>query len=188
VLAELARGRARVKIPQLRQALEGAEFFTPELAALLQVMLARIDRIDAEIAALTAVIERLLAPHEEQLQQAGSMPGWGRRAAQDVLAETGTDMTRFPTGGHLASWAGRTPPAASPAAGPAAPGTGTGTATGTSPPSPARPRSRPADPDPRRRPAPADIAPPRQGQGDRRHRQHPDARLPQAAVQPRHPV
>jgi transposase len=109
VLAALARGRARVKIPQLRQALEGAEFFTGELAALLQVMLARIDRIDGDIAALTAVIERLLAPHEEQLQQAESMPGWGRRAAQDVLAETGADMSRFPTGGHLASWAGRTP-------------------------------------------------------------------------------
>jgi transposase len=109
VLAALARGRARVKIPQLRQALEGAEFFTGELAVLLQVMLARIDRIDGDIAALTAVIERLLAPHEEQLQQAESMPGWGRRAAQDVLAETGADMSRFPTGGHLASWAGRTP-------------------------------------------------------------------------------
>ena len=55
------------------------------------------------------MIERLLAPHEEQLQQAESMPGWGRRAAQDAVAETGTDMTRFPTGAHLASWAGRTP-------------------------------------------------------------------------------
>jgi transposase len=108
-LAGLARGRARVKIPQLRQALEGAEFFTPPLAALLAVMLARIDAIDAQIAALTQVIEQLLAPYEEQLQQAGSMPGWGRRAAQDILAETGPDMSRFPTGGHLASWAGRTP-------------------------------------------------------------------------------
>ena len=109
VLAGLARGRARVKMRQLEQALEGAEFFTPELAALLQVMLARIDRIDAGIAALTAVIERLLAPHEEQLQQAESMPGWARLAAQDAIAETGPDMTRFPTPAHLASWAGRTP-------------------------------------------------------------------------------
>ena len=55
------------------------------------------------------MIERLLAPYEEQLTQAESMPGWARRAAQDALAETGPDMTRFPTGGHLASWAGRTP-------------------------------------------------------------------------------
>ena len=37
------------------------------------------------------------------------MPGWGRRSAQDAIAETGVDMTRFPDGGHLASWAGRTP-------------------------------------------------------------------------------
>jgi transposase len=108
-LAELARGAARKKIPQLAEALEGAEFFTPEHGALLKAMLARIDRIDADIAAVTAVTERLLAPYEEQLQQAESMPGWGRRAAQDVIAETGVDMTRFRTPGHLASWAGRTP-------------------------------------------------------------------------------
>jgi transposase len=108
-LAQLARGRARRKISQLEAALEGAEFFTPAHAALLAAMLARIDRVNAEIARLTEVIETLLAPHEEQLQQAESMPGWGRRAAQDALAETGVDMTRFPTGGHLASWAGRTP-------------------------------------------------------------------------------
>jgi transposase len=72
-------------------------------------MLARIDRLTADVDQLTTVIERLLAPYEEQLQQAGSMPGWQRRAAQDTLAETGADMTRFPTGAHLASWAGRTP-------------------------------------------------------------------------------
>ena len=109
VLAGLARGRARVKTRQLREALQGTEFFTPELAALLQAMLARIDRIDAGIAALTGVIERLLARYEEQLQQAESMPGWGRRAAQDVIAGTGADMSRFATPGHLASWAGRVP-------------------------------------------------------------------------------
>jgi transposase len=108
-LAQLARTRARRKISQLEAALEGAEFFTAEHAALLAAMLARIDRVNAEIGQLTEVIERLLAPYEEQLAQAESMPGWGRRAAQDAVAETGADMSRFPTPGHLASWAGRTP-------------------------------------------------------------------------------
>jgi len=108
-LAQLARARARRKISQLEEALEGAEFFTPAHAALLQVMLARIDRVAAEIDQLTRAIEQLLAPHEEQLAQAESMPGWGRRAAQDAVAETGVDMSRFRTGGHLSSWAGKTP-------------------------------------------------------------------------------
>jgi transposase len=108
-LAGCARTRARRKIPQLREALEGAEFFTARHARLLQSILDRIDAITAEIGELSQVIEELLAPYEEQLAQAESMPGWGRRAAQDVIAETGTDMTRFPTPGHLASWCGRTP-------------------------------------------------------------------------------
>ena len=94
---------------QLEEALEGAEFFTDEHAALLKTMLERINRVNAEIDELTAVIERLLAPYEEQLEQAESMPGWGRRAARDAVAETGADMTRFRTGGHLSSWAGKTP-------------------------------------------------------------------------------
>jgi transposase len=109
VLAQLARTRARRKITELEHAPEGAEFFTAEHAALLKTMLARIDQLAAGIGELTTVIERLLAPYEEQLQQAGSMPGWGRRSAEDAVAETGVDMTKFPTGGHLASWAGRTP-------------------------------------------------------------------------------
>src|SRR5262249_52105114 len=108
-LAQLARGRARRKISELQAALDGAEFFTAAHAALLAAMLDRIDRLNGDIDRLTEVIEHLLAPYEEQLQQAESMPGWGRRAAEDVLAETGADMSRFPTGGHLASWAGRTP-------------------------------------------------------------------------------
>jgi transposase len=109
VLAQLARARARRKIAELEAALEGAEFFTPAHAALLAAMLERIDQLSAGIARLSEVIERLLARYEEQLQQAGSMPGWGRRSAQDAVAETGADMTRFPSGAHLASRAGRTP-------------------------------------------------------------------------------
>jgi transposase len=108
-LAQLARRRARRKIAELEEALEGAEFFTAEHAALLAKILARIDRLTADVDELTEVIERLLAPYEEQLQQAESMPGWGRRTAQDAVAETGVNMTKFPTGGHLSSWAGKTP-------------------------------------------------------------------------------
>jgi transposase len=109
VLAQLARRSARRKIPQLEEALDGAEFFTGHHAALLAAMLDRIDQIDAQIAGLSGVIEQLLAPYEEQLAQAESMPGWQRRAAQDMIAETGVDMTRFATGAHLASWTGRAP-------------------------------------------------------------------------------
>jgi transposase len=109
VLAQLARAAARRKISQLEEALDGAEFFTEDHAALLKVMLERIDRLAADIEDLTAVIERLLAPYEEQLAQAESMHGWGRRAAQDAVAETGAGMSRFRTGPHLSSWAGRAP-------------------------------------------------------------------------------
>jgi transposase len=109
VLAQLARRRARAKISQLEEALDGAEFFTGHHAALLAAMLARIDRASAEIGSLSQVIETLLAPYEEQLQQAESQPGWARRSAQDAIAETGADMTRFATGAHLSSWGGRAP-------------------------------------------------------------------------------
>jgi transposase len=109
VLAQLARAAARRKIAELEEALEGAEFFTAEHAGLLTAMLERIDRVTADITRLSEVIEQLLAPYEEQLQQAESMPGWRRRSAEDAIAETGVDMTRFPTGAHLASWGSRAP-------------------------------------------------------------------------------
>ena len=184
-LAQLARARARRKIAELEEALEGAEFFTAEHAALLTVMLERIDRVHEEITRLTEVIERLLAPYEEQLEQAESMPGWGRRAAQDAVAETGVDMSPLP---HRRApvLLGRQDPAGQPVR----------QADGASQvqegqPVPGRHHRRDRrrgqqDPDPRRRPLPAAGPPPRQGQGPGRHREHPAEGLPQAAVQPGH--
>ena len=72
-------------------------------------MLARIDRATSDIDQISQVIEQLLAPYEQQLQQVEAMPGWGRRAAQDAIAETGVDMTRFRATAHLVSWVGRSP-------------------------------------------------------------------------------
>lgn len=108
-LAALARAGARRKLAELTEALDGAEFFTDVHANLLKAMLARIDAIGADIEKVSVVVDDLLAPYEAKLTQIEEMPGWGRRAAQDAIAETGVDMSRFPTGGHLASWAGRSP-------------------------------------------------------------------------------
>ena len=183
VLAQLARAAARRKISQLEEALEGAEFFTPAHAALLKVILARIDRLSADIEDLSGVIEALLAPYEEQLQQAESMPGWARCAAQDAVAETGVDMSRFRTGPHLVSWGGRAPQdhQSGQRKGRAKAKKGNrylGAILGET-------AGRPPLPDPRRRPPPAAGPKTRHRQSMRRHREHPAEGLPQAAIQPR---
>ena len=112
------------------------------------------------------------------------MPGWGRRSAQDALAETGADMSRFP---HPGTWPpGRAAPrwTISPASETAVPSPRK--ATGTWPACSARPPSRSANPDPRRRPLPADCPKTWQGQSPGRPRQHPAEGLPQAPVLARH--
>ena len=103
VLAELARTRMRVKIPQLVEAFTG--HFDDHHRFLLAQMLARIDGIDADIAVLDAQIETLLAPFAPAVERLDEIPGIGRVAAAVVIAEIGVDMTRFPTAGHLCSWA-----------------------------------------------------------------------------------
>ena len=107
-LAQLARNRARAKIPQLREALD-CSFFTSDHAWLLKMMLARIDQYTAEIDQLTARIGELCQPYERQIAQLSTIPGVSERAAQDLIAEIGVDMSRFPAPAHLASWARQAP-------------------------------------------------------------------------------
>lgn len=107
VLAEMAKGRMRSKIPELKDALAGR--FNAHHGLLCRAMLARIDQADATIDTLTARIEVLLDPHEAAVTLLVGIPGVSYRSAQVILAEIGTDMSRFPTPGHLASWAGMCP-------------------------------------------------------------------------------
>ena len=103
VLAQLARTRMRRKITLLQEALTGR--FTDHHAFLLARMLARVDATDADIAGLDARIEELIAPFSPAAARLDEIPGIGPVAAAIIIAEIGTDMSRFPTAGHLASWA-----------------------------------------------------------------------------------
>ena len=107
VLAEMARGRMRAKIPELREALDGR--FNAHHAMLCATMLARIDQADQIIGQLTERVVELQAPHEAAVQLLIGIPGVSYRTAQVILAEIGTDMSRFPSARHLASWAGMCP-------------------------------------------------------------------------------
>ena len=103
VLAQMARAAMRGKITALQEAFTG--FFTDHHAFLLQRMLARVDAIDADIAALDARIEEMTAPFTAAAGRLDEIPGINVTIASVILAEIGTDMGRFPTAGHLVSWA-----------------------------------------------------------------------------------
>ena len=103
VLAQLARARMRAKIGLLEEAFNG--HFDNHHAFLLTRMLGRIDAIDADIAAVDAQIEAQLAPFAAAAARLDGIPGVGPVAAAIILAEVGVEMSRFPTAGHLCSWA-----------------------------------------------------------------------------------
>ena len=107
VLAEMAKGRLRKKIPELEDALAGR--FNEHHALICSAMLARIDQADATIELLGERIDELLDPYEAAVTLLVTIPGVSTRTAQVILAEIGADMSRFPTAGHLASWAGMCP-------------------------------------------------------------------------------
>jgi transposase len=107
VLAELAKGRLRTKLPQLRQALRGR--FGDHHALLVRLALAHLEQLEASIAELDAHVDRVLAPFTQARDRLDTITGVGKRAAETIVAEIGVDMSVFPTAGHLASWAGRCP-------------------------------------------------------------------------------
>jgi transposase len=103
VLADLARGRLRQKLPALQRALQGR--FRAHHAYLLQQILMKIDFLDETIERVTAEIDRRLAPFEATLAALDTIPGIDRVGAISIVAETGGDMSRFPSAEHLCSWA-----------------------------------------------------------------------------------
>ena len=106
-LAQLARGRMRDKLPQLEQALAGQ--FGPHHRFLIAEQLAHIDFLDASLERVSAEIGERLRPVEPEMERIQTIPGVGRRTAEILVAEIGTDLTRFPSAAHLASWAGLCP-------------------------------------------------------------------------------
>jgi transposase len=106
-LAELAKGRMRVKIPALTEALTG--HFDAGHARLARSILDRLDAVEAALAELDAVIADACAPWAHQLELLQTIPGVGEKVAQVIVAETGADMSRFPSAAHLAAWAGVAP-------------------------------------------------------------------------------
>jgi transposase len=106
-LAELAKGKLRRKLPELRKAL--THRFSGHHAFLLERMLAHVEELEDDIDALSVRIEEEIRPFEPAVELLRSIPGVERRAAEVLVAELGTDMTVFPTAGHLASWAGVCP-------------------------------------------------------------------------------
>jgi transposase len=107
VLAELARGKLRAKLPALRQALHGR--FRPHHAFLVSQLLAHLDYLDETITTLSERIEEIIVPFADELARLDTIHGVGRRTAEVLIAELGVDMNQFPSDRHLASWAGLCP-------------------------------------------------------------------------------
>ena len=102
-LAALARGRLKSKSDQLQKALNG--LVGSHQRFLLQEQLSHIEELEQRLERLDAEIAKRLDPFEPSLKLLETIPGIGRRVAEDLIAEIGTDMSRFPTHRHLASWA-----------------------------------------------------------------------------------
>jgi transposase len=107
LLAELAKGRLRAKLPALREALEGR--FDDLHALWIGAILAHIDFLDGQIDRLSDAIGEQIRPFSAAVQLLCTIPGVQQRAAEVIISEIGADMSVFPTAKHLASWAGQCP-------------------------------------------------------------------------------
>lgn len=107
ILADLAKGKLRDKRAQLEEALAGR--VKQHHRFLLAEHLSHIDYLDEAIARVSTEIEIRLDPFQAELERLDTIPGVNQRVAQVLLAEIGTDMSRFPSAGHLAAWAGMCP-------------------------------------------------------------------------------
>jgi transposase len=107
VLADLARGKLRKKLPLLQRALDGR--FRSHHAFLIKQIFAKIDFLDEMLEALTTEIEARLSPFASMLEALDTIPGVDRLGAISIVAETGGDMSRFPSAGHLCSWGAMCP-------------------------------------------------------------------------------
>jgi transposase len=106
-LAELARGSLRKKRPQLRRALEGR--VTEHHRFLLRTLMRQEEQLEGLIAQYDARIDEVVVPFARAAARLRGVPGIGARAAEVIVAEIGVGMEKFPTAGHLASWAGMCP-------------------------------------------------------------------------------
>jgi len=106
-MAELSKGRLRSKRTELSQALEGR--VKPHHRFVLTELLCQIDSLDETIARFDQEIEEYCRPFEEAVVLLDTIPGIARKTAEIIVSEIGTDMSRFPTANHLASWAGVAP-------------------------------------------------------------------------------
>jgi transposase len=107
VLADLAKGKMRAKIPALTEALTGS--FDDHHARMARAILRRLELVEEALVELDDVIATASRPWAHQLELLQTIPGVGEKVAQVILAETGGDMSRFPSTAHLAAWAGVAP-------------------------------------------------------------------------------
>lgn len=107
VLADLAKGKLRKKLPDLKKALHGR--FNPHHRFLLEHILSHLDFLDATIEKISEEVATRTAPFDRLIQLMDTIPGVDRKVAEATIAEIGLDMERFPTHRHLASWAGLCP-------------------------------------------------------------------------------